>query len=100
MAQVACRDIGTVVFPDAEVKVFLTASDEARARRRFDELERAGHSVELADVLREIRDRDKRDSERDISPLVPADDAVRMDTSGITLDQVVDQLESLVRSRL
>jgi cytidylate kinase len=93
------RDIGTVVFPDAEVKVFLTASDEARARRRHDELSAAGHSVEYADVLAEIRDRDKRDSERDIAPLKPADDAVRLDTSKSSLEQVVDQLEALVRAR-
>jgi CMP/dCMP kinase len=94
------RDIGTVVFPDAQVKVFLTASDEARAKRRFDELSRAGHTVELTTVLDEIRDRDRRDSGRDIAPLKPADDAVLLDTSESSLEQVVDQLEALVRSRL
>ncbi|MDB4977236.1 MAG: Cytidylate kinase [Myxococcaceae bacterium] len=93
------RDIGTVVFPDAEVKVFLTATDEARAGRRYEELTRAGHAVAFADVLAEIRERDKRDSERDIAPLKPADDAILMDTSDITLDEVVAQLEALVRSR-
>ncbi|MDB4988436.1 MAG: Cytidylate kinase [Myxococcaceae bacterium] len=93
------RDIGTVVFPDAEVKVFLTASDEARAQRRYDELTLAGHALQFETVLAEIRDRDKRDSERDIAPLKPAHDAILMDTSGITLEEVVAQLEAIVRSR-
>lgn len=93
------RDIGTVVFPDAEVKVFLTASDEARAQRRFDELSKAGHAVSFDEVLAEIRERDKRDSERDIAPLKPAGDAILMDTSGITLDEVVARLEAMVRAR-
>lgn len=93
------RDIGTVVFPDAEVKVFLTASDEARARRRHEELTRAGHQVELAQVLSEIRERDRRDSERDIAPLKPAEDAILLDTSEISLEQVVERLEAIVRER-
>lgn len=91
------RDIGTVVFPDAEVKVFLTASDEARAKRRHDELAHAGHAIAFAEVLSEIRERDRRDSERDIAPLKPAHDAILLDTSAINLEQVVAQLESLVR---
>ncbi len=94
------RDIGTVVFPDAEVKVFLTASDEARARRRHEELARGGHELPQEQVLAEIRERDRRDSERDVAPLKPADDAVLLDTSAISLDEVVDQLETLVRQRL
>lgn len=94
------RDIGTVVFPDAEVKVFLTASDEARARRRHAELVRGGHEVELERVLSDIRARDALDSERDIAPLRAADDAVLVDTSDIALEQVIDKLETLVRSRL
>jgi cytidylate kinase len=94
------RDIGTVVFPDAEVKVFLTASDEARAKRRHSELEATGHQVAFAEVLADIRERDKRDSERDVAPLRPADDAVVLDTSDLPLDQVVDRLEALVRPRL
>jgi len=92
------RDIGTVVFPDAEVKIFLTASDEARAKRRHDELAHAGHAIAFADVLAEIRERDRRDSERAIAPLKPATDAILLDTSGIKLEQVVDQLEQIVRS--
>ncbi len=94
------RDIGTVVFPDAEVKVFLTASDDARAQRRHEELMRSGHDVPLEQVLSEIAERDRRDSERDVAPLKPAEDAILLDTSAISLDEVVDQLEALVRVRL
>ncbi len=91
------RDIGTVVFPDAEVKVFLTASDEARTDRRFDELTRAGHTIERAQLLSEIRERDRLDSERDIAPLRAADDAVLLDTSHLDLEQVLARLEAIVR---
>jgi CMP/dCMP kinase len=94
------RDIGTVVFPDAEVKVFLTASDEARAKRRHSELTKAGHDSSLAEVLSDIRERDTRDSERAVAPLRPADDAVVLDTSELELEQVVDELEALVRPLL
>jgi cytidylate kinase len=94
------RDIGTVVFPDAELKVFVTASDEARAQRRHDELAASGHEVDYAQVLADIRERDRRDSERDVAPLKPATDAVVLDTSDITLDSVVDKLEALVVARL
>jgi cytidylate kinase len=93
------RDIGTVVFPDAEVKVYLTASDEARARRRHAELLRAGHEVALEQVLADIRERDALDSARDHAPLRAADDAVLVDTSDIALDEVIDRLEALVQSR-
>ena len=94
------RDIGTVVFPDAEVKVFLTASDEARAKRRHRELAGAGHHEDFAQVLTDIRERDRRDSERDVAPLKPAPDAIVLDTSDIELDEVVDQLEAMVTARL
>ena len=94
------RDIGTVVFPDAEVKVFLTASDEARAKRRHRELAGAGHEEAYAQVLADIRERDRRDSERDVAPLKPASDAIVLDTSDIELDEVVDRLEALVTARL
>jgi cytidylate kinase len=94
------RDIGTVVFPDAEVKVFLTASDEARALRRHAELTRSGHETELDRVLLDIRERDRLDSERDIAPLRAAPDAVLVDTSDIPLSEVLDQLEALVKSRI
>jgi CMP/dCMP kinase len=91
------RDIGTVVFPDAEIKVFLTASDEARTDRRHEELTRAGHDIDRAQLLAEIRERDRLDSERDIAPLRAADDAVLLDTSELDLEQVLARLEALVR---
>ena len=94
------RDIGTVVFPGAEVKIFLTASDEARAKRRHAELVQAGHAVGLEQVLLDIQARDKLDSERDLAPLRAADDAVVVDTSELPLPEVLDQLEELVRARL
>jgi cytidylate kinase len=90
------RDIGTVVFPDAAVKVFLTAAPEVRARRRFDEL--AGHGVAATfdDVLAEQRERDRRDSTRPDSPLRPAEGAVVVDTSVLTLEEAVDAVVALV----
>jgi cytidylate kinase len=94
------RDIGTVVFADAEVKIFLTASDEARARRRHAELVRAGHEADLERVLDDIRERDRLDSERALSPLRAADDAVTVDTSDTALEDVLDRLETLVKSRM
>lgn len=94
------RDIGTVVFPDADLKVFLTASDESRAARRHAELRQAGHEVDREQVLLEIRERDRLDSERDIAPMRPADDAVVLDTSALTLEGVLDQLEALVKQRM
>ena len=93
------RDIGTVVFPQAEVKVFLTASIEARAKRRALELAAKGELVDLDRVKLEIAQRDKRDSERPIAPLKQAQDAVLVDTSSMPIESVLDHLESLVRSR-
>ena len=94
------RDIGTVVFPDAEVKVFLTASPEERARRRLSELQQRGIEEDYAQTLHEIRERDERDQTRQVAPLLPADDAITLDATHLSLDDVVDQLEALVRSRL
>lgn len=93
------RDIGTVVFPDAEVKVFLTASDEARALRRHGELAASGHEIDLAQVLEDIRERDRVDSERDVAPMRPADDAVLLDTSTLDLPDVIRELEAIVQGR-
>jgi len=84
------RDIQTVVFPDADVKLFLTASAEERARRRWQELTGAGESVTFGAVLDEVRARDARDEGRDASPLRAAPDAILLDTDGLTIDQVVD----------
>jgi cytidylate kinase len=90
------RDTGTVVFPAAEAKFFLTASEEERARRRAAEL---GGGVDLARTLAEIRERDQRDASRDVAPMVPAPDAVLVDSSAQTLEQVVDSLAGQVASR-
>ncbi len=95
------RDQGTIVFPHAEVKVFLTASPETRAARRFAELAPpagpTADEVTYDGVLGQIRDRDDRDLNRSIAPLKPAPDAVVLDTSAITIDEAVDRLEELVR---
>ena len=94
------RDIGTVVLPDAQVKIFLTASPEARARRRYDELIEKGADVRYEDVLADMIERDYNDSHRAIAPLKPADDAILLDTSGNTLQQSVDLVISTIRQRL
>lgn len=93
------RDIGTVVFPDAEAKIFLTASIEARAKRRTMELAAKGTAVDLDRVMAEMAQRDKQDSERAISPLKQAPDAVLVDTSSMSIESVLDHLESIVRSK-
>lgn len=92
------RDIGTVIFPDAEVKIFLTASTEERAKRRLKELTARGESAELASVMSEMQVRDKNDSERAIAPLRKADDATELDTTGLTIDQVLQRIVNLVSS--
>jgi cytidylate kinase len=88
------RDIGTVVFPDAEVKIFLTASPEERARRRVREL---GASAVYEEILASIRERDERDSNRPIAPLKPAPDAVLVDSTSKTLEEVLAEIEAIVR---
>jgi len=90
------RDIGTNVFPDAAVKVFLTARPEVRAARRAAELREAGGDVDDGRVLAALRERDKRDSTRAVAPLRRAADATEVDTSGMTLDEVVDAVVDLV----
>jgi cytidylate kinase len=92
------RDIGTVVFPDAQVKIYLDASIKERARRRCDELRAAGREVSLNETIREMEERDKRDSERDIAPLRKADDAVAVDSSGLTADGVAEKVLQLIKS--
>lgn len=91
------RDIGTVVFPDAELKVFLTASDEERARRRHREL--GADAPELNEVLEALRRRDALDGTRDIAPLIAAPDAVEVDTTGLSFDEVVDRIVALADER-
>lgn len=94
------RDIGTVVLPDAQVKIFLTASPQERARRRHEELRKKGQAAEYDDVLRDLLRRDYNDTHRAVAPLVPAADAVVVDTTGNTLEQSVAQLISAIRGRL
>lgn len=93
------RDIGTYVFPEAEVKIFLTASVDVRAKRRFDEMRAKGEAVEWTDIVENIRERDRIDSEREMAPLKKADDAVEMDTSDLTIQEVVDRILDLIQSK-
>jgi cytidylate kinase len=86
------RDMGTVVFPDAAVKVFLTASTQARAERRHKQLKEKGFSSNIGRLLQELRARDERDSNRSAAPLVPAEDAYQFDSSRLTIDEVVAQI--------
>jgi cytidylate kinase len=92
------RDTGTVVFPAADAKFFLTASEAERARRRVAELAQAGTTVDYAVTLREISERDRRDAGRDAAPMVPAPDAVLVDSSAQTLEEVVDSLTRRVEA--
>ena len=93
------RDIGTVVFPNAQLKVFLTASVEERAMRRYKELLAKGENVNLEQLKQDIANRDKQDSEREISPLRQAEDALYLDTSDMNIEQVVAKLKQLVQER-
>ncbi len=93
------RDMGTVVFTDAPLKIFLVASAEERAERRYKQLINKGESVSLAALLEDIRARDKRDSEREVAPLKPAEDAVVVDSSGLGIDEVFEQVLALVQER-
>jgi len=92
------RDIGTVVFPDAEVKFFLTASVEVRAERRLDEILSRGKSAELGEVIHEVKERDRRDSERPVAPLRRAEDAVVIDSSRLSIEQVIEKMAAIVKS--
>lgn len=91
------RDMGTVVFPAAGLKVFLTASAEERARRRYNQLKEKGLAANLAGLSQEIHERDRRDSARSVAPLRPATDAVIIDSTGMTVEQVVAQVLALAR---
>ncbi|TKC91545.1 (d)CMP kinase [Trinickia terrae] len=92
------RDMGTVIFPDAALKVFLTASVEARAARRYKQLIQKGFSANMDDLLRDLRERDERDSMRAAAPLKPAADAKLLDTSALTIDQAVEQVVQWYRA--
>jgi CMP/dCMP kinase len=94
------RDMGTVIFPDAGLKVFLTASVEARAARRHKQLIQKGFSANMDDLLRDLRERDERDSKRTAAPLKPAADAKLLDTSTLSIDEAVDQVVQWFRSEV
>ena len=94
------RDMGTVVFPDAQVKIFLDASCEVRAKRRVLQLESSGKTADYAAILQEITERDERDRNRAVAPLKPADDAVIIDSSDMTIDEVFNKAMDIVREKL
>jgi CMP/dCMP kinase len=94
------RDMGTIVFPQADLKIFLTASPEERAQRRYKQLKDKGSGVSLAALSREITERDLRDSTRAVAPLKPAPDARVIDSTGLTIDEVVDRVLELGAGRL
>ena len=89
------RDMGTTVFPDASLKIFLTASVKERAKRRYKQLITKGIDATLPDLLQDLEERDKRDTERTVSPLKPAEDAVTLDSTDLTIDEVVNQILKL-----
>ncbi len=93
------RDMGTVVFPAARAKIYLTASAEERAKRRYKQLKQKGLNVNLAQLSRQIEERDRRDASRAAAPLKPAADACVLDTTGITIDQVVDQVLAIIKDK-
>ncbi|AKS41699.1 (d)CMP kinase [Wenzhouxiangella marina] len=94
------RDMGTIVFPDAPIKVFLDASVRERANRRYKQLKDKGENVIFSRLFRDLEERDRRDRERAVAPTVPADDAVVVDSTRLNLDQVVERVLAIVRDRL
>ncbi len=93
------RDIGTTVIPDAEVKIFMTASPEIRAKRRYDQLIAAGKEADYDTIFRETQARDYQDSHREVSPLRAADDAVYLDTSNMTIDENIDAVADIITAK-
>lgn len=94
------RDVGTYILPDAEIKIFLTATVEDRARRRFEELQQKGDSSTFEEVLEDMKWRDKNDSSREFAPLKAADDAILVDTTGNTLEQSVQLMSDMICSKI
>ena len=94
------RDMGTVVFPEAQVKIFLDASAEVRANRRYKQMLASGKEALLPEILQDIKDRDERDRNRPVAPLVAADDAVIIDSSFMTIDEVVKEALAIIHSKL
>lgn len=94
------RDMGTAIFPGADLKIFLTASAEERARRRYNQLKDKGIGVTLAGLARDIAERDRRDTERSVAPLVPAADAIVIDSTSLGIEQVTEKVLGLAAERL
>jgi len=94
------RDMGTEIFPAAALKIYLTASAEERAQRRYKQLLNKGESVNLAALLEDIQQRDQRDMNREVAPLIPADDAIVIDSTGVDIDRVFQQVMELQQERL
>ena len=94
------RDIGTVILPNAQVKIFLTADPEVRAKRRYLELTEKGEVCSLEEILAKIEKRDRQDTERKSAPLRQAEDAILLDTSALTTDEVVDKIKEIVSQKL
>ncbi|HBR32315.1 MAG: (d)CMP kinase [Eubacteriales bacterium] len=94
------RDIGTVILPDAQVKIFMYADDKTRARRRYNELIAKGYDVKYEDVLSDMMKRDKNDRERQIAPAIPADDAIIHDNSGMSIEENFEALKKIINEKL
>ena len=94
------RDMGTVVFPEALVKIFLTASAEERADRRFKQLKDKGHDVSILRLLDDIKARDERDANRTVAPLVPAKDALVLDSTELSIEQVLEKIEIFIEEKI
>ena len=94
------RDIGTVVFPQAEVKIFLTAGPAERARRRFEELRGQAKQVTMEETLEEMAERDRRDQEREVAPLRPAEDAIAIDSTGSSADEVLERIMREIKKKM
>jgi cytidylate kinase len=94
------RDIGTAILPNADLKIFLTASSGERARRRYLELKEKGETASLSEIQKEIEERDYRDTHRETSPLRQAEDAVLLDSSDLNLEEVVERIVSLAKERM
>ncbi|MCS5582812.1 MAG: (d)CMP kinase, partial [Pseudomonadales bacterium] len=94
------RDMGTVIFPEADVKIYLTASAEARAERRYNQLIHKGIGVNLHDLFQSIQDRDERDMNRAVSPLTPAEDALVIDSTDMDIEEVLQNVKAIVTEKL
>ena len=94
------RDMGTIVFPEADVKIFLTASAQERANRRFNQLKKSGHDVSILRLLADIEARDERDSNRSVAPLIPAKDALVVDSTELSIEQVLEKITEFANSKI